>query len=284
MVYKYSSVFHMKLRNNMKIKTIIVDDESLARRGLELRLEEFEGIEVIAQCVNGREALSTIAELTPDLVFMDIQMPGLSGFDVVRKIDKNLLPMVVFVTAFDRYAIEAFEAQAVDYLLKPIDDERLAQAIEKVKRNLKQDGHSEYTQRLMDLIINITGETPATIDAAITEGNESNIQKYPERLAIKDAGEISYVPMADILWVEAAGDYMCVHTKEKVHILRSTMKELEVTLPPTLFQRIHRSVIVNLKRVDRVCSHINGEYHIYLDCGSRLKMSRSYKDKIKHFG
>ncbi len=263
---------------------MIVDDESLARRGLEIRLAEYDDIEIIAQCTNGREALATIAEETPDLVFMDIQMPGLSGFDVVKNIDKNVLPMIIFVTAFDRYAIDAFEAQAVDYILKPIDDERLAQAVEKVRRNLAQDGQVGYTQRLMDLIINITGETPATIDDVVAEGGVGTFTQYPERLAIKDAGEISYVPMDDILWVEAAGDYMCVHTKEKVHILRSTMKELEKTLSPKLFQRIHRSVIVNLKRVDRICSHINGEYHLYLDCGSRLKMSRSYKDKIKHFG
>lgn len=268
----------------MSIKTIIVDDESLARRGLELRLSEYDDIEIIAQCANGREALEKINELTPDLVFMDIQMPGMSGFDVVKTIDKNLLPMIVFVTAFDAYAVDAFEAQAVDYVLKPIDDERLKMAVEKVRRNMKQDGQVNYTQRLMDLIIGITGESPSTIEDAISGEGPPKIDKYPERLAIKDSGEITYVPVEDIKWVEAAGDYMCVHVADKVHILRSTMKDLETKLSPKIFQRIHRSVIVNLKRVEKVCSHINGEYHLYLDCGSQLKMSRSYKDKIKHFG
>ena len=266
----------------MSIKTIIVDDESLARRGLELRLADAKDIEIIAQCSNGREALEKIAELEPDLVFMDIQMPGLSGFDVVKNIDKNQLPMIIFVTAFDRYAVDAFEAQAVDYVLKPIDDNRLQAALSKVRRNIEQEGKVNYTQRLMDLIINITGETPSTIEDAAM--GSASLEQYPEKLAIKDAGEISYVPVPEILWIEAAGDYMCVHTKDKVHILRSTMKELEKTLSPKLFQRIHRSVIVNLKRVEKVCTHINGEYYLYLDTGSRLKMSRSYKDKIKHFG
>ena len=268
----------------MTIKTIIVDDESLARRGLELRLADVKDVEIIAQCSNGREALEKITELEPDLVFMDIQMPGLSGFDVVKNIDKNLLPMIIFVTAFDRYAVDAFDAQAVDYVLKPIDDNRLQAALEKVRRNIKLEGKVNYTQRLMDLIINITGETPATIEDAVIGTGAVTLEQYPEKLAIKDAGEISYVPVKEILWVEAAGDYMCVHTQKKVHILRSTMKELEKTLSPKLFQRIHRSVIVNLKRVEKICTHINGEYHLYLDTGSRLKMSRSYKDKIKHFG
>jgi len=268
----------------MTIKTIIVDDESLARRGLEIRLSEYDDIEIIAQCCNGREALAQISELSPDLVFMDVQMPGLSGFDVIRDIDKNQLPMIIFVTAFDRYAVEAFEAQAVDYVLKPIDEERLTLALAKVRRNIEQQGKVDYTQRLMDLIVGITGEKPATIEGVAAGDGPLMIEQYPEKLAIKDGGEISYVPMNKILWVEAAGDYMCVHTKEKVHILRSTMKELEKTLSPNLFQRIHRSVIVNLKRVEKVCSHINGEYHLYLDTGARLKMSRSYKDKIKHFG
>jgi len=267
----------------MKIRTIIVDDETLARRGLELRLSEMDDIEIVGQCSNGRDALEKIADLVPDLVFMDIQMPGMSGFDVVKNIDKNQLPMIIFVTAFDRYAVDAFEAQAVDYVLKPIDDDRLSSALDKVRRNIEQQGKVDYTQRLMDLIIGITGESPSTIEDAVAADGPATLEQYPKRLAIKDGSETSYVPVEQILWVEAAGDYMCVHTNDKVHILRSTMKELEKTLSPRIFQRIHRSVIVNLKRVERVCSHINGEYHLYLDSGSRLKMSRSYKDKIKHF-
>ena len=268
----------------MSIKTLIVDDESLARQGLALRLKAFDDIDIIAECKNGREALEAIAEHEPDLVFMDIQMPGLSGFDVVTRLEKHQMPLIVFVTAFDQYAVEAFNAQAVDYVLKPIDDSRLEQALDKVRRNLQQDGQVNYTQRLMDLIVNITGESPATIEAAVNDASgEATLDQYPERLAIKDSGEITYVPVANISWIEAAGDYMCVHAADKVHILRSTMKELEKNLSPKQFQRIHRSVIVNLKKVEKVCSHINGEYHLYLDCGSRLKMSRSYKDKIKHF-
>lgn len=268
----------------MKIKTIIVDDETLARRGLQLRLAEMDDIEIIGQCKNGREALQKIAELAPDLVFMDIQMPGLNGFDVIKKLDKNQLPMIIFVTAYDQYAVDAFEAKAIDYVLKPIDDERLSNALDKVRRNIELENKVSYTQKLMDLIIDVTGESLSTIEDVVTGDGDVGLQQYPERLAIKDRGEITYLPVENILWVEAAGDYMCVHATDKVHILRSTMKKLEKTLSPTIFQRIHRSVIVNLKRVEKICTHINGEYYLYLDCGSRLKMSRSYKDKIKHFG
>ncbi|MCW8879384.1 MAG: LytTR family DNA-binding domain-containing protein [Kangiellaceae bacterium] len=264
-----------------KIRTLVVDDESLARRGLLLRLEKFEDIEVIAECNNGREALQKIEDESPDLIFLDIQMPGIDGFEVVRKMQADAMPLVVFVTAFDQYAIDAFEVHAVDYVLKPIEEERLATAIQRVRDHLNQSDSENQKQRLMDLITNITGESPAKIDEMLAQGTAPS-EAYPEKIAIKDRGETTLVPSRDIAWVEAAGDYMCIHANDQVHVLRSTMKNLEKKLDPNHFQRIHRSTIVNLNQIEKVCSHINGEYFLILNGGSRLKMSRSYRDKIKH--
>ncbi len=263
------------------IRTLIVDDESLARRGLALRLKQHPDIEILAQCSNGREALSAIEQYSPDLVFLDIQMPGIDGFEVVRKIQADNMPLIVFVTAFDQYAVDAFEIHAVDYVLKPIEDDRLSTAIERVRFHRQQTGENDHKKRLMDLITNITGESAEKIDKMLADGDLSG-KKYPEKIAIKDRGETTLVPTKDIAWVDAAGDYMCLHTGEAVHVLRSTMKNLEEKLDPHNFQRVHRSTIVNLDKIEKVCSHINGEYHLILQGGSRLKMSRSYREKIKH--
>ncbi|WP_444995840.1 LytR/AlgR family response regulator transcription factor [Aliikangiella sp. IMCC44359] len=264
-----------------KIRTLIVDDESLARRGLSIRLEKFDDIEIIAECKNGREALAAIDTYSPDLMFLDIQMPGIDGFEVLKKIQGDNIPLIVFVTAFDQYAVDAFEIHAVDYVLKPVEDERLLIAVERVRHHLQQSNSNNHKKRLMDLIANITGQSPAQIDQMLVN-NELPNETYPEKIAIKDRGETTLVHNTDIAWIEAAGDYMCIHANDQVHVLRSTMKDLESKLNPQNFQRIHRSTIVNLDKIEKVCSHINGEYYLVLNGGSRLKMSRSYRDKIKH--
>lgn len=265
------------------IKTMIVDDELLARRGLALRLEAHEDIEVVAECANGREALQKITELAPDLVFLDIQMPGINGFDVVEQMQADAMPMVVFVTAFDKYAVEAFEVHAVDYVLKPIEDSRLETAISRVRQQKQQSAASNQKQRLMDLITNITGKQPSQIDQLLNDGADFS-EPYPEKLAIKDTGRTTLIPVKDITWVEAAGDYMCIHSNhpKQVNVLRSTMKELESKLNPANFQRVHRSTIVNIDCIQKICTHINGEYFLILDDESKIKMSRSYRSKIKH--
>ncbi|MET1257098.1 LytR/AlgR family response regulator transcription factor [Aliikangiella maris] len=264
-----------------KIRTIIVDDESLARRGLNIRLKQFEDVEIVAECQNGREALQAIQAFSPQLVFLDIQMPGIDGFEVVKSLQGDSIPLIVFVTAFDQYAVDAFEVHAVDYVLKPVEEERLTLAIERVRQHIKQDATDNHKKRLMDLIANITGQSTAQIDKML-QNNALPNETYPEKIAIKDRGETTLVMMQDIAWIEAAGDYMCIHANEQVHVLRSTMKDLEAKLNPQHFQRIHRSTIVNLNKIEKVCSHINGEYFLMLKGESRLKMSRSYRDKIKH--
>ena len=261
------------------ITTVIVDDESLARRGLKLRLAELDDVEVVAECRNGREALSAIRELEPDLVFLDIQMPGLDGFDVVRELQGDNMPLIVFVTAFDQYALNAFDIHAVDYVLKPVEEARLAEAVERARERLAGTATDDQKQRLLEVIVDLTGKSESAIEEMLHTDEES----YPDKLTIKDGSEVTLVPTHDIEWVDAAGDYMCVHAQGETHVMRSTMNDLEAQLDPGTFQRIHRSTLVNLKRVVKLSSHINGEFFLTLDCGARLKMSRTYKDKVAHF-
>jgi two-component system LytT family response regulator len=273
----------MKQNNEEKqtIRTIIVDDESLARSGLRIRLEQFPQIAVLQCCQNGKEALAAIAEHAPDLIFLDIQMPEMSGFDVVERLQQDNMPMVIFVTAYNAFAVDAFTANAVDYLLKPIEDERLQQALEKVTEQVAHKQEAIEKQKLLDMVISLTGKSHSAISELLESGVEKS--QYSDRLAIKDGSSTTFVPVKEIDWVDAAGDYMCVHVGGHTHIMRTTMKELESQLDPNVFQRVHRSTIVNLHRVEKVSSHINGEFHLTLACGSSLKMSRSYKDKVKHF-
>jgi len=272
---------HIINQEEQPIRALIVDDEALARQGLAVRLEQDSRVELLRSCKNGREALEAIAELEPDLIFLDIQMPGMSGFDVVERLQQDNMPLVVFVTAYDEYAIKAFEVHAVDYLLKPIEQERLQQALDHVSVRLAGKRDQLEKQRLMDVVIRLTGRSEDAVAELMV--NEESVVRYSEKLAIKDGSSTTFVPVRDIDWIDAAGDYMCVHVKGETHIMRTTMKELESSLDPNLFQRVHRSTIVNLDRVERVSSHINGEFHLTLSCGTSLKMRRSYKDKVRHF-
>jgi two-component system LytT family response regulator len=264
------------------IRTLIVDDEPLARRGLELRLAGEPDVEIVRQCGNGAEAVKAVAELQPDLMFLDVQMPGLDGFAALRAIPASQLPLVVFVTAYDHYAIRAFEASAVDYLLKPIDDSRLAQALYRVRQQRREHEADQHCARLLNLLGELSGKPALTLDEALADG-ASKLKRPAEaqRLAIRDGNRTVRLNMADIRWIDAAGDYMCIHTNGETHILRATMRELEGQLDERRFQRVHRSTIVNLERVKSMRAHINGEYFLMLDCGHELKLSRSYKDKIE---
>ena len=266
------------------LRTIIVDDEALARRGLKHRLAAVDDVEIIGEARNGREALKLIEEHAPDLVFLDIQMPGMDGFDVLRALPDDNIPTIVFVTAFDNYAIKAFEANALDYVLKPIDDKRLADALNRVRNIRDQKQAAEHTQSLLQLVGRITGENISSMAELSARGVDKLKKKEPSRLAIKDGGNTTWLPQADIDWIDAAGDYMCVHSAGETHILRMTMKKLEQQLDPEILQRIHRSTIVNVKQVREMQAHINGEYFLTLKNGHTLKLSRSYKDKLKYFG
>mgnify|MGYP002780694590 FL=1 len=255
-----------------RIRTLLVDDERLARRGLELRLAAAPDVEIVGECENGREALEKVAELRPDLMFLDIQMPGLSGFDVLAQMPQDAVPVVVFVTAFDRYAIDAFEARALDYLLKPVEDSRLMLALDRVRDHLKTREQVQQHARLMGLLADVNGAGEIDADALV-ERVKGVVPRYPDILPIKTGRETLRVKAAEIDWIDAAGDYMCIHVGKQTHVIRGTMKDLEQALDPDVFQRVHRSAIVNLRRVRKLRPHANGEYFLTLDGGQELKLS-----------
>jgi two-component system LytT family response regulator len=263
----------------MSIRTIIVDDEPLARRGLELRLREAPDIEIVRQCANGREAIAAITELAPDLMFLDIQMPGLSGLDVIAQVPQQSLPMIVFVTAFDRFAIQAFDAHALDYLLKPVDGDRLTRALDRVRAQWHQKQAVAQREQLMALLAETAGKGEIEADALAAAGRA--VRRHATVLPIRVGRETIRLDVATIDWVDAAGDYMCLHAAGQTHVLRATMKELEEMLDPRLFQRVHRSTIVNLARVAALRPHLNGECFLRLQSGQEIKLSRSYRDKVE---
>lgn len=266
-----------------KITALIVDDEPLARKGLSFRLAEFEQIELLGECQNGLEAVTMIPQLRPDLVFLDIQMPGLNGFQVINKLREleQPIPMIVFVTAYDTYAIKAFDIHALDYVLKPIDEKRLALAIDKVSEVFKLNRQGDHKVKLAKLVADYSGDDCEEILRRLASGEALESTKYPSILAIKDGSEVTRVAVDNIQWIDAAGDYMCVHADDGTHIMRRTMKELEEELDPRKFVRAHRSAIVNIQYVNKMVSHISGEYHLVLTNGSELKVSRSHRDKVK---
>jgi two-component system LytT family response regulator len=267
----------------MTIRTLIVDDEPLARRGLELRLREHPDLQVVRQCANGREALAAIAEEAPDLMFLDIQMPGLSGLDLVAQVPQESMPMVVFVTAFDRFAIKAFEAHALDYLLKPVDEQRLAAAIDRVRAQWQQQQAVAQREQLMALLAEVKGNGEITMEAATGPAASSAppAPRYARMLPIRSGRETVRLDVTTIDWIDAAGDYMCLHADGQTHVLRATMKELEEMLDPAVFQRVHRSTIVNLARVRSLRPHLNGECFLKLQSGQEVKLSRSFRDKVE---
>ena len=265
--------------NEQAIKVLIVDDEPLARRGLGIRLAQQPGFKVAATAGNGREALEAIDEYQPDLMFLDIQMPGMTGFELLQKLPKEDPPAVIFVTAFDEHAVQAFEAEAVDYLLKPVDDERLAAALDKVRARQQEKRAFSQKEQLLQVASRIAGEpleSVADLDAAAR-----TLGARP-RLAIRDGQTTVWVYQDEISWIDAAGDYMCVHANGETHIMRTTMKALEDELEHDNLQRVHRSTIVNIGKVESMRAHINGEYFLTLEGGHEVKLSRSYKDKLKY--
>jgi two-component system LytT family response regulator len=267
-----------------KIRTLIVDDESLARKGLAVRLKQIEEIEVIELCSSGEQALELCANQQIDLVFLDIQMPTMNGFEVARALSESVkpLPAIVFVTAFDHYAVKAFEIHALDYILKPVDDNRLKQAVEKVHSYLKTQQDNAHKKKLASFVAGITGNNCEEIRRKLATGDTIEDKKYPESIAVKEQGEIIRVSAASIQWIDAAGDYMCLHCSDgQTHILRKTMKELEQELDPKLFVRVHRSAIVNTKQISKLVTQSSGEYLLVLENGQELKVSRSYRDKVK---
>ena len=263
------------------LRALIVDDEELARRGLEIRLAEFDDIEICAQARNGREALAAVREHSPDLMFLDVQMPGMDGFEVLQRMSGSNMPDVVFVTAYDEFALQAFDANALDYLLKPINDDRLREAIERVRSHREAKQADDQRNKLLKFVCELTGRE-LTLESALQAATGEH-QEYPSRIAIRDGSETNCVEVESIDWVDAAGDYMCVHSSGDTYVLRGTMKHLEDLLDPEIFVRVHRSAIVNRHRVTSMRPHRNGEYFLQLGDATELKLSRKYKSNVRRF-
>ncbi len=261
-----------------RIRTLIIDDEPLARRGLELRLAEHADIEIVGQVGDSAAAIAAVHRLRPDLMFLDVQMPGADGFATLRYIPAEEMPLVVFVTAYDHYAIRAFEASAVDYLLKPVDDSRLHQALARVRGARAQRAASSHCAQLLGLLRELSGR-PLDLDEALQPDYLEQLRR-DDKLAVRDGGRTIKLDLTSIRWIDAAGDYMCIHTDEETVILRATMRDLEKQLDPQRFPRIHRSTIVNARRVVELRPYTNGESFLRLDCGQRLKLSRTHRDKL----
>lgn len=250
----------------MPIRTLLVDDEEIARRGLRVRLERADGIEIVGECQNGFEAIGAINLLSPDLVFLDVQMPELSGFDVLRSVRPEVTPHVVFVTAFDQYAVRAFEIHALDYLLKPIDDERFAATLRHAREVMLGTRDGAYARQFAEAIASLTrsGVLPAD-------------RLGSDRLAVPAGDRTMIIRLADIDWIQAADNYVSIHVGKKSWLLRETLSALEQRLTPKGFARIHRSTIVNAQRVTELRSLPNGEFAIVLTDGTILRLSKSHR-------
>jgi two-component system LytT family response regulator len=262
----------------MTIRTLIVDDEKLAIQGLQLRLEPYSDVEIVGTCANGREAIRAIKTEKPDLVFLDIQMPGFDGFSVVSGVMEIEPPLFVFVTAYEEHAIRAFEANAVNYLMKPVDEDKLADTLDRVRTRLAEKRGADEAKKLQDVLAEIAPDAIENMPA-----EDENAGRYERMINIKDRGQIFRVDVESIEHIEAAGDYMCIYTGDNSLILRETMKDLERRLDPRVFQRVHRSTIVNLDQVRQVKPHTNGECFLVLDSGAEVKVSRSYRDVVARF-
>lgn len=266
----------------MTIRAILVDDEKLAIQGLQLRLEGHDDIEIIDTCQNGREAIRKIKTHKPDLVFLDIQMPGFDGFSVVQGVMEVEPPLFIFVTAYSDHAIRAFDVEAVDYLMKPVEPQRLADALERVRQRLAEKRSIDEAERLKEKLAEVSPEAVEEIEVASADDTPAS-SRFEKLINIKDRGQIFRVDVDTIERIEAAGDYMCIYTADNSLILRETMKDLEKRLDPRVFQRVHRSWIVNLNHVRQVKPHTNGECFLVLDSGADVKVSRSYRDVVARF-
>ena len=247
-----------------KIRTLVVDDEPMARERILGLLSQEHDVEVVGQCADGVQAISAIQQLSPELVFLDVQMPAVDGFGVIRQVGPDKMPMVVFVTAYDEYALQAFEVHALDYLLKPFGRDRLQQCLHHARHQRERHRAGELGRSLLALVQDFRPE-----------------QKKQDRLVVKSGGRVFFVRTEDIDWIEASGNYVRLHLKEQSYLFRETMNQMEARLDPQRFFRIHRSRIVNTERIKELQPWFNGEYVVVLHNGTQLRLSRSYREKLE---
>lgn len=257
----------------MSLRVFVVDDEPLAREGLVLRLEALDDVTVDGSFGRAKAALDALRVNVPDLIFLDVHMPGLDGFDMLDQLSPDESPAVIFVTAHDDYAVRAFEKQAVDYLLKPVSEQRLSQAVEQARQRIHQQQVSRLGGRLRGLL--------DAFDVSTDDPAPTNEAGSLNRIAVRGRGRVMMIRPRDIDYVEGAGDYVEFHVGDDVHLHRATMQSIEVRLAPFGFQRIHRSIIVNLARVRSLRTDAHGAYYVCLESDARLKLSRSYREAFE---
>lgn len=246
------------------MRTVIVDDEPLAREGVLLRLQKFRDVEVVAECEDGSSAVEKILQLSPDLVFLDVQMPDMDGFEVLRALPRESLPEIIFLTAYEHHAVRAFEVHALDYLLKPVDDDRFAAALDRARQAASHDSRVQMAERLLQFLQH---ESP------------DPVTRFPVRVGSR----IQVVRTQDIDWIGSAGDYVEIHSKGKSHLLHETMKSMEQKLDPDQFLRIHRSRIVRVELIQDALSIENREYIVRLSDGSQHRSGRTYAERLENW-
>ena len=247
----------------MQIRTLIVDDEPLARERVKRFLRDESDIAIIGECGDGNEAIKIIRQQKPDLVFLDIQMPEKNGFEVIKSIDAKSVPAIIFVTAYDQYALQAFDVHALDYLLKPFNRERLHRAVKRALENIENRNRGNLDERLTSLIADLKAE-----------------KKYLERLVVKSVGRVFFLKTDEIDWIEASGNYLKLHVGRESHLIRETMNGIEAKLNPDKFLRIHRSTVVNIDRIKELHPMFSGDYAVILRSGTELTLSRNYRERF----
>lgn len=267
-----------------KIRTIIVDDEPLARKGIKNLLKDRTGIAVIKECKNGREAVQAINQLAPDLVFLDVQMPGYDGFDVLDRLHLSQPPVIIFVTAYDRYAIRAFEVNALDYLLKPFGDVRFYAALDRALKAIENSKIADLSQKMVSLIASHKkAERQESDPVSLQDGNTVPRKAYQNRIMVKGAGKISFVDIEEIMWFEALEYYVRIHAGNSSYLIRESMKNLEQSLDPEKFIRIHRSAIVRFDEIKSIMSQSTGNFRVLLKDGTKLPLARKRKHLLDRF-
>ena len=247
----------------MTIRTLIVDDEPLARDRVRRFLRDETDVEIVGECGNGTEAIEAINRERPDLVFLDIQMPEKTGFEVIKSLGAKRLPTIIFVTAYDQYALQAFEVHALDYLLKPFNRERIKRALTRAREHIEHKRYGNLDERLHSLIADLRVE-----------------KKYLDRLVVKAVGRVFFLKTDEIDWIEAAGNYVKLHVGRESHMIRETMNGIEAKLDPSKFLRIHRSTVVNIDRIKELHPMFSGDYAVILRNGTELALSRNYRERF----
>ena len=271
----------------MPIRVLIVDDEPIARRRMRRLLRLEDDVDVVGEVGSGREAIETIGRDRPDLVLLDVQMPDVDGFGVVDALGIDHMPPTIFVTAYNEYAVRAFDVHAIDYLLKPFDSERFKAAFQRARLHLEQVSSAEQGRRIKALLEQVLGEGAAvagTVERQLVahtgNGSTPPRHRFVDRLMVKHDGRVFFVKATDVDWFEASGNYVRIHTGKVSHLIRETMQRVESQLDPSMFVRIHRAVIVNLDRIRELQPWFAGDYVVILHDGRQLKLSRTYREHL----